>query len=424
MTELMVNKAVAPEFCCPLDVFDVYQIREDFPILHKRVHGKPLVYLDNAATTHKPKQVINATQSYYESQNANIHRGVHYLSELATKKYEQARKTVANFINAGSEREIIFTRSTTEAINLVAYSYGLGNIGEGDEIIISAMEHHSNIVPWQLLCERTGARLRVIPIDDHGDIIFEEFEALLSERTKIVAVVHVSNSLGTINPVKRIIDRAHEFDVPVLLDGAQAVSHFKVDVQELDCDFFAFSGHKLFSPTGIGVLYGKENLLDKMPPYQGGGDMIKSVTFEKTTYADLPAKFEAGTPNIAGGIGLAQGIDFFVGLGYDRLAVHEDAVFRYAHEALTAIPGLKIIGTARQKTSVVSFVINDIHPHDIGTVLDQNGIAVRTGHHCTQPVMDRYGVPATTRASFSLYNTVEEVNALVDGIHGVLNIFR
>ena len=424
MTELLVTNAAQSDLCCPLDVFDVYQIRDDFPILQKRMRGKQLVYLDNAATTQKPRQVIEAMQVYYERQNANIHRGVHYLSELATKGYEDARQTIVQFINAKSRKEVIFTRGTTESINLVATSYGFSNIGKNDEILISAMEHHSNIVPWQLLCERSGATLKVAPIDDDGDIIIDQFNALLSERTKMVAIVHVSNSLGTINPIKRMIDRAHDFDIPVLVDGAQAVSHLQVDVQALGCDFYAFSGHKLFGPTGIGVLYGKESLLNKMPPYQGGGDMIKRVTFDKTTYNDLPAKFEAGTPNIAGAIGFAQGIQYFLTMGYEKLSQHEDAILKYAQEALATIPDVRIIGTAKHKASVVSFVIKDIHPHDIGTILDQNGIAVRTGHHCTQPVMDRYQIPATTRASFALYNTVEEVNALVEGLHGVLNIFK
>ncbi len=423
MSELLQAKGIE-EACCPIEFLDVERIRDDFPILHKRVRGKRLVYLDNAATTQKPRQVIDALQAYYESENANIHRGVHYLSELATQKYEDARTKVRKFINAGSDREIIFTRGTTEAINLVAFSYGRVTMKAGDEIIITAMEHHSNIVPWQLLCEQTGAVLRVIPINDAGEIVFREYEALLNERTKLVAVVHISNSLGTINPVKRIIEKAHEYDVPVLLDAAQAVAHGAVDVQDLDCDFFAFSGHKMFGPTGVGVLYGKESLLEAMPPYQGGGDMIKSVTFEKTTYNDLPHKFEAGTPNIAGVVGLGAAVDYIVDLGFEKIASHEDALLNYAHETLSGIDEVRIIGTARHKTAVVSFVIADIHPHDVGTILDQNGIAIRTGHHCTQPVMERFGVPATSRASFAFYNTMDEVNHLVEGIYGVINLFK
>ncbi len=424
MSEALLEKTKMGPVACPIDFFDVYGVRDDFPILRSRVRGKPLVYLDNAATTQKPLQVVEATRAYYEKQNANIHRGVHYLSELATNKYEAARETIAGFLNAESAREIVFTSGTTESINLVAYSFGRANIKAGDEVLISAMEHHSNIVPWQMLCEQTGAKLRVIPIDDNGDIIFEEFETLLSEKTKMVAIVHVSNSLGTINPIKKIVERAHAFDIPVLVDGAQAVSHLKVDVQELGCDFYAISSHKLFGPTGIGALYGRESLLDAMPPYQGGGDMIKSVSFERTTYSELPSKFEAGTPNMAGAIGMATAIDYFTGIGYDKLESHEDAVLRYAHEALADIPDLKFIGMAKAKTGVVSFVLSDIHPHDIGTILDQNGIAVRTGHHCTQPVMERFKIPATTRASFALYNTVDEVDRLAEGLHGVLNLFK
>lgn len=423
MSEVLQQKTVE-EACCPIEFLDVDLVRDDFPILHTRVRGKRLTYLDNAATTQKPQQVIDAVKAYYEGRNANIHRGVHYLSELATQEYEDARAKVRQFINAHSDTEIVFTRGTTESINLVAFSYGRVNLRAGDEVIISAMEHHSNIVPWQLLCEQTGAKLKIIPINDAGEIVVEEYESLLNERTKLVAIVHTSNSLGTINPVEQIISKAHAHEVPVLLDAAQAVAHGHVDVQDLDCDFFAFSGHKMFGPTGVGVLYGKEKLLEEMPPYQGGGDMIKSVTFEKTTYNDLPHKFEAGTPNIAGVIGLGAAIDYLTKLGFGKIAAHEEALLHYAHEALSAIDEVRIVGRARKKAAVVSFVIDDIHPHDVGTILDQNGIAVRTGHHCTQPVMDRYGVPATSRASFALYNTVEEVNRLVEGIYGVINLFK
>ncbi|MFQ6112828.1 MAG: SufS family cysteine desulfurase, partial [bacterium] len=370
-----------------------------------------------------PRAVIDAVKAYYECQNANIHRGVHYLSEIATKVYEDTRANIKNFISANSTKEIIFVRSSTEAINLVASSFGKKYIKEGDEIIISTMEHHSNIVPWQILCEATGAKLRIIPINDHSEIIFEEFEHLLNEKTKLVAVVHVSNSLGTINPVKNIIALAHRHNVPVLVDGAQAVPHIRVDVQSLDCDFYVFSGHKVFGPTGVGVLYAKEAILEDMPPYQGGGDMIKSVTFEKTIYNELPHRFEAGTPNIAGVIGLGKALDCVMQIGYENITKYEQSLLKYATEALSAIERLKIIGTAKQKAAVISFVIEGVHPHDVGTVLDREGIAVRTGHHCTQPVMQRFNVPATARASLAFYNTKEEIDILIKGIHKVIKLF-
>lgn len=403
--------------------FDVEKIRGDFPILHQKVHGHPLAYLDNAATSQKPRPVIEALNYYYRSINANIHRGVHYLSEAATDAYEGARETVRGFINARSSREIVFTRGTTEAINLAAFAYGRKYLREGDEILISHMEHHSNIVPWQLLCEQTGARLRVIPINDQGEIIFEGFERLLTDRTRLVSIVHVSNSLGTINPVEEIIRTAHARNIPVLLDGAQAVPHKGVDVQALDCDFYAFSGHKMFGPTGIGVLYAKEALLEAMPPYQGGGDMIKSVSFEKTTFNDLPHKFEAGTPHIAGAVGLGKAAEYIQSVGYDTIEAHEHALLQYATDALSEIKPLRIVGTAEKKAAVISFVLENIHPHDVGTILDRQGIAVRTGHHCTQPVMARFGIPATSRASLALYNTMADIDRLVAGIHQVIKVF-
>jgi cysteine desulfurase/selenocysteine lyase len=404
--------------------YDVYRVREDFPILRLPMRGKPLVYLDNAATSQKPQTVIDTLTRYYTEENANVHRGVYLLSERATRAYENARLTVQRFINAASPREIIFTRGTTESINLVASSYGRKHLKPGDEVVISWMEHHSNIVPWQMLCEETGAILRVIPINDAGELLLEEYEKLLNPRTRLVSIVQVSNALGTINPVREIIALAHRWNVPVLVDGAQAVPHLKVDVQALDCDFYAFSGHKMYGPTGIGVLYGKAELLEAMPPYQGGGDMISSVTFEKTLYNTLPYKFEAGTPYVAGPIGLAAAIDYLEALGLDNVAAHEHDLLGYATEAVAAIPGVQLIGTAREKASVLSFVLEGVHPHDLGTILDQEGIAMRTGHHCAQPVMQRFGVPATTRASFGLYNTREEVDALVAGIHQVIEVFR
>ncbi|MGE5325799.1 MAG: SufS family cysteine desulfurase [Deltaproteobacteria bacterium] len=402
---------------------DVAKIREDFPVLHQKVHGKPLVYLDNAATSQKPLPVIEAEKYFYENDNSNIHRGVHELSERATRAYEATRTKVQRFLNARESREIIFLRSTTEAINLVSQTYGRKNVGACGEVLITAMEHHSNIVPWQMLCEEKTAKLRVAPMNDRGELILEEFEKLITPHTRIVSVAHVSNALGTINPVKQIIEMAHRHNVPVLVDGAQAAPHRAVDVQELNCDWYAFSGHKVFGPTGIGVLYGKAKLLEAMPPFQGGGDMISSVTFEKTTYNVIPHKFEAGTPNIAGAVGLGAAIDYLNSIGLDKIAAYEEELLGYATEAISKIPGVRIIGTASEKSGVISFVMDGIHPHDAGTVLDQEGIAVRTGHHCAQPVMQRFGVPATTRASLAFYNTREEIDALVVGIHKVKEIF-
>jgi len=403
--------------------FDVERIRGDFPILHTRVHGHPLVYLDNAATSQKPRSVIDAIVRYYEGENANIHRGVHYLSQVATEEFEKARETVRGFVNAAQSSEIIFTRGTTEAINLVAQTYGRAHLGAGDEVLITAMEHHSNIVPWQMLCEGKGAKLRVAPINDAGELLLEEFDKLLGRRTKVVAVAHVSNALGTINPLKRMVALAHARGIPVVVDGAQAVPHLGVDVQDLDADFYAFSGHKMYGPTGIGVLYGKHALLDAMPPYQGGGDMISSVTFEKTTYNKLPHKFEAGTPDMAGVAGLKAAIDYMNGIGIAKIAGHEHDLLEYATEELGALPGVRLIGTAREKASVLSFVLDEVHTHDIGTILDQQGIAVRTGHHCAQPVMERFHIPATVRASFAVYNTKAEIDALVRGIRKVREVF-
>jgi cysteine desulfurase / selenocysteine lyase len=403
--------------------FDVRRMREDFPILRQKVHDKPLVYLDNAATTQKPQSVIDATSRYYMAENANVHRGIHTLSEKATQAYEDARDTVRRFLNARDTREIVFVRGTTEAINLVAQSYGRTFLTAGDEIVISAMEHHSNIVPWQMLCEQMGARLRVIPFNYDGELLLDEYEKLLNERTKFVSVVHVSNALGTINPIKQIIEMAHRRNVPVLVDGAQAVAHMTVDVQELECDFYAFSGHKLFGPTGIGILYGKADLLEAMPPYQGGGDMISAVTFEKTHYNTLPYKFEAGTPDIAGVIGLGAAIDYLSEIGLDAITAYEHELLAYATDALSAIKGVSIIGTAREKAGVLSFVLDGIHAHDIGTILDHEGIAIRAGHHCAMPVMQRFGVPATARASLAFYNTKEEVDALIRALHKVREVF-
>lgn len=413
----------AQQVRAPLKGFDVEALRADFPILKTLVKGKSLVYLDNAATSQKPLAVIERLDRYYREENANIHRGVHMLSEKATDEYERARETIRQFLNAASPTEIIFTRGTTEAINLVAQSYGRQTLKAGDEVLISTLEHHSNIVPWQMLCEQTGAQLRVIPINDAGEILFEEFEKLLSEKTKILAVGHVSNSLGTINPIAAMIAKAHRVGAKVLIDGAQGVPHFTPDVRALDCDFYAFSGHKLYGPTGIGVLYGKADLLNAMPPYQGGGDMIRQVTFEKTSYNALPYKFEAGTPHIAGAIGLGAAIQYLQRFDSSALAQHEQQLLAYATEALSQIPGLTLVGTAREKASVVSFVLKDIHPHDIGTILDREGIAIRTGHHCTMPLMLRLGLPATARASMAFYNTREEIDALVRGIHSVKKVF-
>jgi cysteine desulfurase/selenocysteine lyase len=403
--------------------FDVRAVRDDFPILATRLYGKALVYLDNAATTQKPQVVIDRLTRYYAHENANIHRGVHYLSELATEAYEEARQTVCRFLNAADAQGIVFVRGTTEAINLVAQTYGRVHVGSGDDIVITVMEHHSNIVPWQMLCEQKGARLRIVPMNDAGELRLDEYEALLSDRTRIVAVGHVSNALGTINAIRTIVKMAHARGVPVLVDGAQAVSHMAVDVQALDCDFYAFSGHKVFGPTGIGVLYGKPALLDSMPPYQGGGDMIRSVRFEKTEYNTLPYKFEAGTPNIAGAIGLSAAIEYIERLGFDRIAAHERDLLAHGTRALIDVPGLRLTGTASDKAGVLAFVLEGVHPHDVGTILDREGIAVRTGHHCCQPLMDRLGVPATARASLALYNTREEIDALASALSRVREVF-
>ena len=403
---------------------DVETVRKDFPILGQEVRGKPLVYLDSAATSQKPRAVIDAVARYYLQDNANVHRGVHLLSERATKEYEGAREKVRRFINAARAEEIIFVRGTTEAINLVAQTYGRTRVRAGDEVLITEMEHHSDIVPWQLLCEEKGAVLRVAPIDDDGQLLVDELQRMLGPRTRLLALAHVSNTLGTINPARRIVEIAHRQGIPVLLDGAQAAPHFPIDVRALDCDFYAFSGHKLFGPTGIGVLYGRSELLEEMPPWQGGGDMISSVTFEKTTWNKLPHKFEAGTPDIAGAIGLGAAIDYVSALGFAAVAAHEHDLLSYATEALRDLPGLRLIGTAKEKASVLSFVLGDVHPHDVGTILDQEGIAIRTGHHCTQPLMHRLGVPATARASLAFYNRREDVDALVAGLHKVQEIFR
>jgi cysteine desulfurase / selenocysteine lyase len=403
--------------------FDVERIREDFPVLKQNIHGKPLVYLDSAATAQKPFAVIDAIRRFHEVDCANIHRGVHELSQRSTAAYEETRAKAKRFLNARSKDQLIFVRGTTEGINLVSNSWGRPNVKAGDEIIISAMEHHSNIVPWQLLCAEKDARLRVIPMNERGELLMEEYEKLLNPRTRMVAVTHVSNALGTINPVKQIVDMAHAAGAVTLIDGAQAAPHITVDLQELDADFYTFSGHKVVGPTGIGILYGRKSLLNAMPPYQGGGDMIKVVTFEKTTYADLPYKFEAGTPNIAGGIGLGAALDYIGRLGIEAIAAYEHALLEYGTEALSRIPGLRLIGTAREKASVLSFVMEGIHPHDIGTLLDRQGIAVRTGHHCAQPVMDFFNVPATTRASLAFYNTFGEIDALVAGLQKVKEVF-
>lgn len=404
--------------------FDIGSLRELFPVLKQTVHGKKLVYLDNAATTQKPLSVIAELDRYYREYNSNIHRGVHLLSEKATAAYEGVRRRTRQFLNAASEKEIIFVRGTTEAINLVAGSFGRANVQADDEVLITGMEHHSNIVPWQMLCEANGARLTVVPLTDEGEISVEEYTRLLGSRTKLVALSHISNALGTVNPVKEMIRIAHDRGIPVLVDGAQAVAHQRVDVQDLDCDFYALSGHKMYGPTGFGVLYGKERLLSAMPPYQGGGDMIRSVTFEKTIFNELPHKFEAGTPNIADGIGFGATLEFLESLDWNAVVQHEYELLTYATEVISSIPGVRIIGTARKKAGVLSFIMDDVHPHDIGTILDQEGIAVRTGHHCAQPVMDRFRVPATVRASFALYNTKAEVDELAQGIHKVIEVFR
>jgi cysteine desulfurase/selenocysteine lyase len=403
--------------------WDVDRIREDFPVLHQRVNGKPLVYLDNAASSQVPQVVIDRGSKYLAEEHSNIHRGVHYLSVKATTAYEGARERVKRFINARDARECIFVRGATEGINLVMHGYGRKFVGEGDEVIISAMEHHSNIVPWQMLCEEKGAKLRVIPMNDAGELLLDEYDGLLNERTKIVAVAHISNALGTINPVKEMIATAHKHGVPVLLDGAQSAPHMIVDMQDLDCDFFALSGHKMFAPTGSGVVYGKAELLEKMNPFQGGGDMIRSVTFEKTTYADLPNKFEAGTPAIASQIGLGAAIEYLTSIGREEAVAYEHELLAYATEKISAIEGVRIIGTAKEKASVLSFVIEGVHPHDIGTILDQEGIAVRAGHHCAQPTMQHFKVPATARASFAFYNTKQEADLLANAIEKVIEVF-
>ncbi|KGE13603.1 cysteine desulfurase [Sphingobacterium deserti] len=404
--------------------FDIQKVRADFPILRREVNGKPLIYFDNGATTHKPKQVIDGIVDYYAQMNSNIHRGVHYLSQISTDAFEVTRRKVRAFINAKHEHEIIITKGTTESINIVASCYGRPFIGEDDEIIISAMEHHSNIVPWQMLCDEKGCKLRVIPMNDKGELDIDAYKALFSERTKIVSFTYVSNALGTINPVKEMIEIAHRHHVPVLIDAAQAIQHIAVDVQELDADFFAFSGHKMYGPTGVGVLYGKEELLNKMPPYQGGGDMIRDVTFEKTTYNDLPFKFEAGTPNIEAGICLTQAIDYIQDIGLDAIKAYEDDLLGYATEKLAVIEGIRFIGTAAHKSSVISFVVDGIHPYDIGVILDKQGIAVRTGHHCAQPIMSQYGIPGTVRVSLAMYNTKEEVDTLMVGLERAVAMLK
>jgi cysteine desulfurase/selenocysteine lyase len=418
---VVANHVSTDKLVTPL--LDIQKIRADFPILSRKVHDRPLVYLDNAATTQKPQAVIDAISHYYAFNNANIHRGVHMLSQTATDAYEAARETIQHFLNAEDSSEIIFVRGATEGINLVVQTYGREHIGAGDEVVITAMEHHSNIVPWQMLCEEKGARLRIAPINDDGELLLDQFEGLLNSRTKFVSIAHVSNALGTVNPVAQLVKMAHARNIPVLVDGAQAAPHVKVDVRALDCDFYVFSGHKVYGPTGVGVLYGKRQLLDAMPPYQGGGDMIRSVTFEKTLYNQLPYKFEAGTPNIAGGIGLGAAIDYVNEIGLDNIAAYEHELLVYGTRALQSVPGLRLIGTAREKAGVLSFVMGDIHPHDIGTVLDRQGIAIRTGHHCAQPLMQRFGIPATARASLAVYNTTDELDALVAGIYKLKEVF-
>jgi cysteine desulfurase/selenocysteine lyase len=405
-------------------VFDVARVRADFPILRRQARGRPLVYLDNAATTQKPQVVIDALVRYYTEWNANVHRGVHELSEIASEAYEGSRRKVAAFLNAPDERHIIFTRNATESINLVAHAFVRARIRAGEEVLISAMEHHSNIVPWQLVCEERGARLRVAPIDDRGELMLDEFEALIGERTKLVSIAHMSNALGTVNPVEDIVRMAHAKGVPVLFDGSQAAYHMPVDVQRLDCDFYAATGHKLYGPTGIGILYAKTEHLDAMPPFLGGGDMISSVTFEKSTWNVLPHKFEAGTPDIAGAIGLGVAIDYIQSLGLARIAEYEQELLAYGTEALSALDGVRLIGTARKKASILSFTVEGVHPHDVGTIVDREGVAIRTGHHCAQPVMDRFGVPATARASLAMYNTREDIDALIRALARVREVFH
>ena len=408
----------------PRPPLDVSRIREDFPILKQRVRGKPLVYLDNAASAQKPQAVIDALSHFYSTSYANIHRGIHWLSERATEAYETARVSVQRFIGAAEANEIIFVRGTTEAINLVAQTYGRMHVQAGDEILISTMEHHSNIVPWQMLCEATGAMLHVVPINDEGELLLDDYERLVTTKTRLIAIAHVSNVLGTINPIRRIVEIAHRHQVPVLVDGAQAAPHVALEVQALGCDFYAFSGHKLFGPTGIGVLYGKASLLEAMPPYQGGGHMIQSVTFEKTTYNKVPDRFEAGTPNIAGVVGLGAAIDYVSEIGLETITAYERELLAYATDQLSSISGVRLIGTAKEKAGVLSFVADGIHPHDLGTILDNEGIAIRAGHHCAQPLMSRFGVPATARASLAFYNTREEIDALTAGIHKAIEFFK
>ncbi len=405
-------------------VFDVHKVREDFPILHRLVHNKPLIYFDNAATTQKPKVVIDAITNFYSNLNSNVHRAVHYLSQASTTEFEDARRTIKSFINAKHEEEIVYTRGATEAINLVANTYGKIALAEGDEVLITTMEHHSNIVPWQMICEQTGAKLKVVPINYDGELIIEEFEKLLTDKTKIVGVVHISNSLGTINPVKEIIQKAHEYGALVLVDASQSIQHISVDVEDLDCDFLVFSGHKVYGPTGIGVLYAKKHLLEMMPPYQGGGDMILSVTFEKTLYNTIPYKFEAGTQHIEGAIGLAAAIRYIQNIGLDAIEDYERQLLDFATSLICEIPEVKIIGTARKKASLISFIVDNVHPHDIGTLLDRDGIAIRTGHHCTQPVMQMYNIPATSRASFAFYNTFEEIEFFINSLKKVISRFK
>lgn len=419
MSELPHNSTIATDAA-----FNVEDIRKEFPILHQQVNGRPLIYFDNAATTQKPVQVLEALDHYYRFDNANIHRGIHTLAERATAAFEETRQAIKEFINAREAEEVIFTTGTTDSINLVASSYGRAFIGEGDEIIISSMEHHSNIVPWQMLCEEKGATLRVIPVNENGELLLEEYEKMLSERTKLVSIVYASNTLGTINPVKEITDLAHEHGAVVLIDGAQATAHLEIDVQALNCDFYAFSAHKMFGPTGTGALYGKRRILEKMPPYKGGGEMIKDVSFEKTTYNDLPYKFEAGTPNIADTVAFIKAIAFINRIGKPSIAAYEDKLLKYAQEAMQAIPGLKIIGKAKEKLSVVSFVVEDIFHFDIGQMLDARGIAIRTGHHCTQPLMNIYQIEGTARASFSVYNTTEEIDSMIEGLQRIIKMMK
>ena len=424
MTTVGDRLQAGPQVLAPqVGELDIAAVRAEFPILSRQVNGRRLVYLDNAATSQKPRAVIQAIVRYYEQENANIHRGVHLLSVEATEAHDAARRTVQRFLNAARESEIVFVRGATEAINLVAQTYGRAHVGEGDEVLITALEHHSNIVPWQMLCEEKRAHLRVAPIDDRGELILDKFEKLIGPRTRMIAVSHVSNALGTVNPIKEIVAMAHKHGVPVLVDGAQSAPHLGVDVQDFDCDFYAFSGHKVYGPTGLGVLYGKYKLLDAMPPYQGGGDMISSVTFEKTTYKKPPSKFEAGTPDIAGAIGLGVALDFLTELGISRVAAHEQNLLDYATEKIGSISGVRLIGTAAHRAGVLSFVHDDVHPHDLGTILDGEGIAVRAGHHCAQPVMERFSIPATTRASFAVYNTREEIDVLAEGIRKAQKVF-